>query len=71
VVDVNFDAPELTTYTTYNMQTLKALEYQQLPRFLTGHNGIVLRRDVKWEDLTASEKTICEQRLDKKRCAVS
>jgi predicted phosphodiesterase len=71
IVDVNFDAPELTTYTTYDMQTLKVREYQQLPRFLTGHNGMVLRRDVKWEELTASEKTMCEQRLDKKRCAAS
>ena len=68
VVDINFDEPELTTYTTYNIQTLELIEYRQLPRFIAGHNGMVLRRDVKWEELEASEKAMCEQRLGSNQC---
>lgn len=69
VVDINFDAPVATTYTTYDMQTLKLIEYDQLPRFLTGHNGIVLRRDVEMDELTASEKALCENRLGSTLCS--
>lgn len=68
VIDINFDSPELTTYTTYNMQTLALIEYQQLPRFLAGHNGIVLRRDVEWDDLDASEQTFCQQKIGDDLC---
>ncbi|MBE9216336.1 metallophosphoesterase [Plectonema cf. radiosum LEGE 06105] len=71
VVDIKFDSPELTTYTTYDIRTLKVIENKQLPRFLAGHNGILLRRDVEHKDLTAEEKSFCEQRLDKKLCAES
>ena len=46
VVDVHYDQPELTTYTTYNMATLQAIAMSELPRSLTGHNGTVFRRDV-------------------------
>lgn len=69
VVDINFDSPELTTYNTYDMKTLKLIEYKQLPRFLTSHNGIVLRRDVEYEDLTAEEKAACVDKLGEKLCA--
>ncbi len=69
VVDINFDSSELTTYTTYDMRTLKLIDYKQLPRFLTGHNGIVLRRDVEYEDLKAEEKTACVGKLGEKLCA--
>ena len=68
VIDINFDSPELTTYTTYDMKTLKLIEFKQLPRFLIGHNGIVLRRDVEHEDLTAEEKAICVSKLGEKLC---
>ncbi|BAY86941.1 hypothetical protein NIES267_64520 [Calothrix parasitica NIES-267] len=68
VVDINFDSSELTTYTTYDMKTLQLIEYKQLPRFLTGHNGIVLRRDVEYQDLNADEKAICVTKLDEKLC---
>lgn len=68
VVDINFDSPELTTYTTYDMETLELIEYKQLPRFLTGHNGIVLRRDVEYQDLKAEEKAACVEKLDAKLC---
>ncbi|MGF1482671.1 MAG: metallophosphoesterase [Cyanophyceae cyanobacterium] len=69
VVDISFDSPELTTYTTYDMQTLAQIEYQQLPRFLAGHNGIVLRRDVEWEELDSSEQAACEQKLGRELCS--
>lgn len=69
VIDINFDSPELTTYTTYDIHTLELIEYEQLPRFLAGHNGIVLRRDVEWEALTAQEKSFCRQRLGDELCS--
>ncbi len=56
VMDINFASPELTAYTTYDMQTLELIEFEQLPRFITGHNGTVLRRDIEIEDLTALER---------------
>jgi len=68
VLDIDFDSPEKTTYATYDIQTLKLIEYEQLPRFLAGHNGMVLRRDIEPEDLTASEKAFCEQRLSPELC---
>ncbi|MGJ3253629.1 MAG: metallophosphoesterase family protein [Elainellaceae cyanobacterium] len=68
VLDIDFDSPELTTYTTYDIQTLQQIKYEQLPRFLTGHNGMVMRRDVDWEDLEPLEKTACEQKLGKALC---
>ena len=68
VLDIKFDSPELTTYTTYNMKTLELVDYKQLPRFLTGHNGIVLRRDVEYQDLKADEKAVCVSKLGEKLC---
>jgi len=69
VLDIDYDSPELTTYTTYNIQTLELIEYGQLPRFLAGHNGIVLRRDVEWESLSAEEQSFCLQRLGREMCS--
>ena len=68
VLDINFDSPKLTTYTTYDMKTLELIDYKQLPRFLKGHNGIVLRRDVEYQDLKADEKAGCVTKLDEKLC---
>jgi hypothetical protein len=68
VLDINFASPELTTYTTYNMQTLEQIEFEQLPRLITGHNGMVLRRDLEMTDLTASERSLCESRLSTELC---
>ncbi|HHP7232307.1 MAG TPA: metallophosphoesterase family protein [Xenococcaceae cyanobacterium] len=58
VIDINFADPDLTIYTTYDMQTLKLIELEQLPRSITGHNGIVLRRDLEMEDLTKSSQAL-------------
>lgn len=69
VMDINFETPELTTYTTYNMQQLSLVPLEELPRFLVAHNGLILRRDVDWSELTSSEKAQCEQRLDATKCA--
>jgi len=68
VLDIDFDSPDLTRYATYNINTLELIEYGQLPRFLPGHNGIVLRRDVEWENLSAEEQAFCIQRLGEKLC---
>jgi hypothetical protein len=68
VLDIKFDAPELTTYTTYDIQTLKVIGNHELPRFLTGHNGITIRRDLEWGSLTADEKAACINKLGSKRC---
>jgi hypothetical protein len=54
VVDTNGVAD--TVYTTYDMQTLELVNQQQLPRLVAGPTGKVLRRDVKWEDLTPAEQ---------------
>jgi 3',5'-cyclic AMP phosphodiesterase CpdA len=69
LVDINFDTPELTTYTTYDIQTLQPIAFEQLPRFLTNHNGLVLRRDVEASQLSVSEQATCKQKLSKTLCA--
>ncbi|NEQ47950.1 MAG: metallophosphoesterase [Leptolyngbya sp. SIOISBB] len=71
VLDVDFDDPsgELTRYTTYDIQTMELIEYGELPRFLTGHNGMVLRRDVEMADLNAEEKAFCEAKLGTALCS--
>lgn len=68
VLDINFDDPDLTTYTTYNIRSLELIEAGTLPRFLAGHNGIVLRRDIEWEQLTPEEQKFCLDRLGPERC---
>ncbi len=68
VLDVDFDTPELTRYTTYDMQALDLIEYDELPRFLTGHNGLLLRRDVDYADLSVEEKSVCEAKLGASLC---
>ena len=68
VVDINFAEDKLTTYTTYRMDTLELVEYEELPRLLMGHNGMVIRRDIEWENLTTTEKLTCEKNLGKILC---
>jgi hypothetical protein len=68
VVDINFNSPEMTTYTTFDIQTLAQIQSNEVPRFLTGHNGMVLRRDITPEELTASERSLCENRLSVELC---
>ncbi len=68
IIDVRFDSPELTTYTTFDMRSLKQIKNEELPRFLTGHNGVVLRRDVEWSQLSEAEKSTCINRLGTSKC---
>ncbi|NEO85718.1 MAG: metallophosphoesterase [Spirulina sp. SIO3F2] len=51
VLDIYYDRPELTTYTTYDIQTLELIALEQLPPFIDGHNGRVWRRDVEPDDV--------------------
>lgn len=67
VVDIDFNSPDLTTYTTYDMQTMQLIQVEELPRFLTSYNGMIMRRDVK--DLNAAERNLCEQKLNANQCA--
>ncbi|MDB9526052.1 metallophosphoesterase [Oscillatoria sp. CS-180] len=68
VLDVDFDAPDPTRYTTYDIQTMEVIEYSDLPRFLTGHNGRVLRRDVDETEISADEQAFCEAMLGAASC---
>ncbi|MBM0740299.1 metallophosphoesterase [Phormidium sp. CLA17] len=68
IVDVKFDSPDLTTYTTYDIQTLQVIENKELPRYVAGMNGLLLRRDVEWSQLTAEERATCENRLGASLC---
>jgi hypothetical protein len=68
VLDVDFNRPELTTYTSYDMATLNLINPSELPRFLAGHNGLILRRDVTYETLTPEERAFCTQRLGQSLC---
>ncbi len=66
VIDIDYESPALTTYTTYDMETLQVIQYDELPRYLTGHNGMVMRRDV--DNLTATEQAQCESQLNADMC---
>lgn len=68
LIDINFNDPDLTVYTTFDIQTLKRIEYQELPRYLAGHNGMVLRRDVKESELSKAELTTCRQVWGRQAC---
>jgi 3',5'-cyclic AMP phosphodiesterase CpdA len=68
IVDINFQQADLTTYTTYDIKALEEIGYEQLPRFLTGHNGLLLRRDVEMTELSAEEKALCVQKIGAKLC---
>lgn len=56
VIDINLAAVS-TTYTTYDLQTLALVDHRKLPRIIVGPNGTILRRDVKWNDLTPEERS--------------
>jgi hypothetical protein len=67
VVDVNLSSAS-TTYTTFDMQAMRLIDQQELPRLIVGHNGVVLRRDVEWNDLTAQEQATCVQQHSAEKC---
>ncbi|BAC87997.1 metallophosphoesterase family protein [Gloeobacter violaceus] len=67
VIDIDM-ATLATTYTTYDMETLKVFDIARLPRMLSGPTGAVFRRDVRWEDLSAAERKRCLDQLGEKGC---
>lgn len=67
VVDVKFASPELTTYTTYDMQTLQVIQNEELPRMIVGVNGLVMRRDV--QDISQTERAACERQIGVAGCS--
>ena len=68
VLDLNFDQPDTIRYTTYDMATLTVIETQTLPRFLLGHNGRVIRRDLTPNQLSPTEQQTCETQLGRALC---
>lgn len=68
VIDIDFADPALTTYTTYDIQTLRRVNDTELPRFLVSHNGLILRRDVQYRDLTPADQARCQERLNASLC---
>lgn len=46
LIDIDFDNPQLTTYTTYDMKDLSTVKLEDLPPFLDTHNGKIFRRDI-------------------------
>lgn len=69
VIDVNFNAKDLTTYTTYDMQTLQVIDIKTLPRSLVGVNGRVLRRDIELNALSTDEQNLCVNRFGVPGCS--
>ncbi|HEY9621453.1 MAG TPA: metallophosphoesterase [Crinalium sp.] len=61
IVDVNL-ASMSTVYTTYDVDTLKLIDQNELPKLIVSHNGVVFRRDIDWSELTPAEKAICIQK---------
>ncbi len=57
IVDISLDSAT-TTYTTYNMTTLKVVDQRELPRAIAGPTGLIVRRDVKLSELTAAEQNL-------------
>lgn len=49
IVDIELDSKQ-TIYTTYDMKTLEIISTEQLPRLITGDNGVVYRRDLAPKD---------------------
>ncbi|WP_287129849.1 metallophosphoesterase [Candidatus Cyanaurora vandensis] len=67
VVDLDLKK-STTTYTTYDLKTMTVIDPTTLPRFLVGPRGLVLRRDVRWEQLTRQEQATCVNQLGAGRC---
>ncbi len=62
VLDVDFAANQ-TFYTTYNMASLELIDQGELPRYIAGVNGLVLRRDVEFAELSPEEMTTCRGKI--------
>lgn len=67
LVDIAIDTAT-TVYTTFDMQAMTLVDQHTLPRLIVGHNGMVLRRDVEWADLTPQEQALCRDRHSLAQC---
>ncbi|WP_228023911.1 metallophosphoesterase family protein [Synechocystis salina] len=70
ILDVTFDQPDQVQYTTYDMKDLSPVGLESLPRFLLGHNGRVIRRDLREANLTPAEQQACGASLGLALCNV-
>lgn len=67
VVDIELRSTT-TSYTTYNLNTLKVIDIKELPRIIIGINGMELRQDISWDSLTPQEISRCQQTLSPSLC---
>jgi len=67
LVDVDFVTGQ-TAYTTYELPSLVQVNQMALPRVVPSHNGLVIRRDLAWEDLTTAERNACLQKMAATLC---
>jgi len=67
LLDVNF-SPLTTTYTTFELPSFLRIDQAVLPRSIPSQHGIVIRRDLTWDDLTAEERDACQERLPNNFC---
>ncbi|AGY60578.1 metallophosphoesterase family protein [Gloeobacter kilaueensis] len=67
VIDIDL-ASQNTVYTTYDMATGKVFDVHQLPRTLMSPTGLLLRRDIEWQNLSADEQGACLKRFGEKGC---
>ncbi|BAM51076.1 hypothetical protein BEST7613_2145 [Synechocystis sp. PCC 6803] len=68
ILDFTFDQPGQVQYTTYDMKNLATVRLESLPRFLLGHNGRVIRRDLRQGNLTPAEQQACIKNLGSALC---
>ncbi|WP_237269787.1 metallophosphoesterase family protein [Synechocystis sp. CACIAM 05] len=68
ILDFTFDQPGQVQYTTYDMKNLTTVGLESLPRFLLGHNGRVIRRDLREGNLTPAEQQACIKNLGSALC---
>jgi hypothetical protein len=61
-------ASSTTNYVTYDIKTLETIKNSELPRFIAGQNGLILRNDLTPKDLTTLEKQRCLQKLKPNLC---
>ncbi|QUS61256.1 metallophosphoesterase [Synechocystis sp. PCC 7338] len=70
ILDFTFGQLDQVQYTTYDMKDLSPVGLESLPRFLLGHNGRVIRRDLREANLTPAEQQACGASLGSALCNV-
>lgn len=67
LLDIDF-LPARTTYTTFELPSLLQIDQAALPRSIPSQRGMVIRRDLTWDDLTPAEREACAERLPQNFC---